>query len=88
MVSRQVQSDVNGQQLPRAIVDGGGSTWSTLSRIANRRIADLATGEVLEIISLEPSMRDDVAEWCRLDGHLLVQASTQGDGTRFWIQKQ
>lgn len=84
---RTLNSIGSGLDSPRAVLDAGGETWITLRDLIWRRITDLATGEVLQIISLEPSTRADVAEWCRHAGQDLLHMATEGDETRFWIRK-
>lgn len=72
----------------RTILDAGGATWAMLTGPIYRRFEDMATGEILEIITPEPSMVADAAEWCRLTGHELVQTLAGGDSMRFFIRRR
>lgn len=72
---------------PQAVVDGGDAEWAMLGAAVSRRLADMAEGEVLEIVSSERRNRADVPAWCYLSGHDLVQMQIQGEVARFWIKK-
>jgi TusA-related sulfurtransferase len=71
----------------RALVDAGGATDAVLSNAIRRRLRDLAAGQVLEVVSREPTARLSVPAWCRLTGHELVQHVDQDEESRFWIRK-
>jgi len=48
---------------------------------------ELAPGEVLEILSLEPSAPVEIVMWCRVMGHKLIRLQEDGEKTHFWIRK-
>lgn len=70
------------------MLDGGGETLITLGGLIQKRMGELARGEVLEIASTEPSTRAGIPPWCRLEGHDLLDMEVQGYSTRFWIRKR
>jgi 5-methyltetrahydropteroyltriglutamate--homocysteine methyltransferase len=55
-----------------------------------RHIDPLAQGELLEILSTEPSVAEDLPAWCRLTGNELVSTWRSREGRRwsFLISKQ
>ncbi|HZU12305.1 MAG TPA: sulfurtransferase TusA family protein [Chloroflexota bacterium] len=71
----------------RVMVDGGGETWPTLSDLVSRRLAELSPGDILHVISEEPTVHPDIARWCLATGHDLLLVRHDADGTRFWIRK-
>lgn len=73
--------------VPRAVLEAGDETWVVLRASIVRRLTDLAPGDVLEIISSEPTARIEVAEWCRHSGNQLLRLLPEGDRTCFWIRK-
>jgi TusA-related sulfurtransferase len=76
------------EDVPRAILDAGGETGALLSHAIDRRMSEMAPGQVLQIISLDPRSRADVASWCRSSGNLLVHLQQDGNETWFWIRKR
>ena len=67
---------------PRASFDGGTlDCGSGLLLLIRQQIDPLAPGELLEIRSAEPSVREDLPAWCRLTGNELVsQLPVAGGG--------
>ncbi len=47
----------------------------------------LEPGQVLEVVSTEPSVWHDLPAWCRVNAHPLVGAVPDGDRTRYYVQK-
>jgi tRNA 2-thiouridine synthesizing protein A len=74
--------------VPQALLEGGGASFPVLVAAVQRRLTDLETGEVLEIVSLEPSTRTDVRVWCDASGHQLLRMLEDGEATQFWIRKR
>lgn len=55
--------DCRGMRCPRPIIE------------LARQIADLAPGQVLELMADDPAAVPDVAAWCRMRGHELVESA-------------
>lgn len=47
----------------------------------------LEPGQVLEVVSTEPTVWHDLPAWCRVNAHPLQGAVPDGDRTRYYIQK-
>jgi TusA-related sulfurtransferase len=73
---------------PVAMIDGGGEPWERLGAAITRRMAQLAPGEVLEVVSDERRSRADVPTWCYLAGYELLWMAVDKDTARFWIRKR
>ena len=52
--------DCTGMRCPRPIIE------------LARRIADVAPGEVVEVLADDPAAAPDLAAWCRMRGHALL----------------
>lgn len=75
---------------PDAVCDGGDlDCGSGLLLIIREAMAPLPQGGVLEVLSRESSVREDLPAWCRLVGHrLLAIAPAAGGSTSFRIAKR
>jgi tRNA 2-thiouridine synthesizing protein A len=79
---------VAGIDKPQVVLDAGGETALSLSTALARCTHEMAGGQVLEVISMDPTARIDVMAWCRLTGHELLQMVGSGNESRFWIRKR
>lgn len=75
---------------PDAICDGGDlDCGSGLLLIIREAMAPLPPSGVLEVLSRESSVREDLPAWCRLVGHRLLAVAPAGGGsTSFRIEKR
>lgn len=74
--------------VPAASFDGGSlDCGSGLLLLIRRHIDPLAHGELLEIRSSEPSVREDLPAWCRMTGNDLVTVSHSAGASRFLVSK-
>src|SRR5690606_34641439 len=55
--------------------------------LIRKHIDPLAPGELLEIVSQEPSVREDLPAWSRLTGNELVSVMATGDRTSYLVSK-
>jgi 5-methyltetrahydropteroyltriglutamate--homocysteine methyltransferase len=73
---------------PTASFDGGDLDCGTgLLLLIRKHIDPLATGQLLEIRSTEPSVRHDLPAWCRLTGNELVSQIERDGQTSFLVAK-
>lgn len=73
---------------PRASFDGGTlDCGSGLLLLIRQQIDPLAPGELLEIRSAEPSVREDLPAWCRMTGNELVSERHGPAGSSFLVSK-
>jgi len=73
---------------PDASFDGGDlDCGSGLLLLIRKHIDPLPRGGLLEILSTEGSVREDLPAWCRLTGNDLVSSVPAGAGTSFLVCK-
>lgn len=73
----------------KALLDAPGTACALLTPLIRERILPLASGEVLEVRSNDPSAREGVPAWSRLTGHALVQViAVDAEHTRFFLQRK
>lgn len=67
---------------PATVFDGGAlDCGSGLVLLIRERMAEVPPGAVLEMKSLEPTVRDDLPPWCRMVGHEFL-GELPGDAAR------
>ncbi|HVN76087.1 MAG TPA: sulfurtransferase TusA family protein [Thermoanaerobaculaceae bacterium] len=71
-----------------ASVDGGDAGCATLTPLVKATLRDLASGQVLEIVSSEPSAAQDLASWSALTGNPVIAARSDGESNRFYVRKK
>lgn len=78
-------------ELPKAeaVLDAPGTACAYLTPLIKEHLAPLASGEVLEVLSDDPSAREGVPAWSRLTGNELLASVTDGKrNTRFFLRKK
>jgi TusA-related sulfurtransferase len=70
-------------------MDAVGQDCATLTPIVASRMRELVTGQVLEVISDDPTARSGLASWSRLTGNPLVAIIEDGPGrTRYYLRRK
>ncbi len=69
-------------------LEGGDANCATLTPLIKSRLSDLASGEVLEVVTSEPTAERDIVSWCNLTGHTLVGVRPDGSMKRFFVRKK
>lgn len=73
---------------PASSFDGGHlDCGNGLLLLIRKHIDPLAPGDLLEILSREPSVREDLPAWSRLTGNELVSVIESGAGTSYLVSK-
>jgi TusA-related sulfurtransferase len=66
-----------------------GQDCSTLTPMIAAQMRQLPSGQVLEVISDDPSARSGLASWARLTGNPLVAMVEDGPGrTRYYLRRK
>ncbi|PPA70937.1 sulfurtransferase TusA family protein [Jeotgalibacillus proteolyticus] len=52
-----------------------------------KAMAELETGEIIEIHATDKGAKNDLAAWTASGGHELIDSSEEGDVLKFWIKK-
>ena len=55
---------------------------------ASEEIRDMKPGEVLEVISDDPGIQEDMPAWCRSAGHRLLDLIRDGSEYRSFVRKE
>ncbi|MDQ6670130.1 MAG: sulfurtransferase TusA family protein [Chloroflexota bacterium] len=71
-----------------AVLDGGEQGCATLTPLIKARLSELASQQVLEIVTREPSAAADIESWCTLTGNVLVETRPEGDIQRTYVRKK
>jgi tRNA 2-thiouridine synthesizing protein A len=69
-----------------ARIDALGEGCSTLTPRISAAIRELASGDVLSVLTDDPSARADISSWSRLTGHAIVASADEERGTRFYVR--
>ncbi|MCW3817753.1 AAA family ATPase [Micromonospora sp. DR5-3] len=72
---------------PVMVVDAGSEPWERVEPLLARRVEELPTGAVLELLSTEPAVRAAVHLWCAERGHALGAVVSDAAASVFCIQK-
>jgi tRNA 2-thiouridine synthesizing protein A len=66
-----------------------GQACATLTPMIALRMRELPTGQVLEVISDDPTARSGLASWSRLTGHPIVAiVEDEGGRTRYYLRRK
>ena len=70
------QLDVTGLKCPMPILR------------TKKALAEMSSGQVLEIRATDPAAKDDLAAFARQTGHLLLQSLEDSSGFVFYLQRK
>jgi TusA-related sulfurtransferase len=74
---------------PDVRMDLIGQACATLTPLIATRMRELASGQVLEIISDDPTARTGLASWSRLTGNPILAIVDDGPGrTRYYLRRK
>jgi tRNA 2-thiouridine synthesizing protein A len=66
-----------------------GQDCATLTPIIASRMRQLPSGQILEVVSDDPTARSGLASWARLTGNPLVATVEDGPGrTRYYLRRK
>jgi len=66
-----------------------GQACATLTPIIASRMRQLESGQILEVISDDPTARSGLAAWSRLTGNPVVAIIEDGSGrTRYYLRRK
>ena len=82
------QADTREATVADTTVDMGQTGCGDLTPLIRGRMRELHSGQVLEVISEEPSAREGIPAWCRLTGNELVTSFSEPGCSRFLIRKK
>lgn len=71
-----------------AVLDGGEASCATLTPLVRAKLAELDSGQVLEVVTSEPSAEEDISSWSRLTGNPLLATTNDGAQKRLYVRKK
>ena len=81
--------DTSSAPIPDVQMDLVGQDCATLTPIIAARMRQLPSGQVLEVISDDPTARSGLASWSRLTGNPLVAIVEDSPGrTRYYLRRK
>ncbi|MFC0216017.1 sulfurtransferase TusA family protein [Paenibacillus chartarius] len=78
--------DVHGLTPDRQLDLGDFSSGADMFLLVKNALQRMEQGQVLEIVSTNPAVKDDLQSWCRLNRHSFFMALDAGDHFRFLIR--
>jgi TusA-related sulfurtransferase len=71
-----------------ATLDLGAAGCGDMTPLIRGRIRELASGQILAVLSEEPAAHEGIPAWSRLTGHELVHVERGATISRFYIRKK
>ena len=85
----QAMTDSSSAPAADVRMDLVGQACATLTPIIASRMRELPSGQVLEVISDDPTARSGLASWSRLTGNPMVAIVEDGSGrTRYYLRRK
>lgn len=82
-------TDASSLPVPDVRMDLVGQDCATLTPIIAARMRQLPSGQILEVISDDPTARSGLASWSRLTGNPIVATAEDGPGrTRYYLRRK
>lgn len=73
---------------PDSILEAFGEGCATLTPRIRARMRQLASGQILEVVSDDPTAREGIPAWTRLTGNPLLGEAGESGRLRFFIRKK
>lgn len=74
--------------VPDLIYDAGKTGFEELVRNLSSTMTKLNKGNILEIISTEPGLKEKLSSWCKIETHLLLDRKDFGESSYYYIEKR
>jgi tRNA 2-thiouridine synthesizing protein A len=82
-------TDASSVPIADVCMDVVGQACATLTPLIASRIRELESGQVLEVLSDDPTARSGLAAWSRLTGNPIVGIIEDGPGrTRYYLRRK
>jgi tRNA 2-thiouridine synthesizing protein A len=76
------------QYVPDLIYDSGKIGYDDLVINISSTMKKLYRGNILEIISTEPGLKEKLPSWCRREKHILLDRKDFGEISYYYIEKR
>ncbi len=71
-----------------ATLDLGAAGCGDMTPLIRGRMRELASGQILEVLSEEPAAHEGIPAWSRMTGNELVHVERGETSSRFYIRKK
>jgi tRNA 2-thiouridine synthesizing protein A len=89
LTPEQLMTDASSLPAADVRMDLVGQACATLTPLIASRMRELASGQVLEVVSDDPTARSGLAAWARLTGNPIVAIVEEGPGrTRYYLRRK
>lgn len=75
------------QYIPDFIYDAGLIDYGELIMNLIKTMNDMERGQIIEVISYNPSAKKDLPAWCNLQNYLLLDQKNFGSTSHYFIEK-
>lgn len=76
------------QYVPDVIYDAGHTESGELIKSLLLKTEALISGQIIEVISNAPSVKDDLLTWVRIQKHTLLDRKDFGESSYYYIEKR
>ncbi|NWQ39080.1 sulfurtransferase TusA family protein [Bacillus sp. EB106-08-02-XG196] len=76
------------QYVPDVIYDAGHTEYGELIKSLLLKTEALISGQIIEVISNEPSVKEDLLTWVRIQKHTLLDRKDFGESCYYYIEKR
>ncbi|WP_045519228.1 sulfurtransferase TusA family protein [Neobacillus niacini] len=76
------------QYVPDLIYDAGKTEYEELVNNLSSTMKKLNRGHILEIISTDPGVKENVPSWCRMEKHIFLNRKDFGGISYYYIEKR
>jgi tRNA 2-thiouridine synthesizing protein A len=77
-----------GKYTPQRTLDCRGDACPLPLLKTKKAMAELASGEILEIVGTDPGSKNDLPSWASRTGNTYLGVEEEGDLFRFYLQKK
>ncbi len=89
MIARKLMTDASTGPRADIRLDAVGQDCATLTPIVASRMRQMQSGEVLDVVSDDPTSRTGLAAWSRLTGNALIGSLDYGAGrTHYYLRRK
>jgi tRNA 2-thiouridine synthesizing protein A len=74
--------------IPRTVLDCRGDACPLPLLKTKKAIADLARGDILEVVGTDPGSKNDLPAWAARTGNLYLGEEEEEEVFRFYLQKK
>ena len=76
------------QYIPDLIYDAGPSGFAELIMNLLLKMKNLERGQIIEVITYDPSAIEDLLAWCRMQNYTLLDHKNFGSSSYYYIEKR